>query len=151
MSPATKEHRQPHALLPACWHGFTLIEMLMVLALIAILASLAYPSYQRSVRKAHRLDAQTSLQILALTEQRFYGHHGRYSNKLPELGYPDPAFSHDGYYQLLLAPAIAPETGFLASAKPVPNSDQAKDICQEFIYNAEGPVNRPSSPQGCWY
>lgn len=52
--------------------AFTLIEVLVVVALVAILSALAYSSYAGSVRKAHRGDAQSALTGLASAMQRYY-------------------------------------------------------------------------------
>ncbi|MBU6508933.1 MAG: prepilin-type N-terminal cleavage/methylation domain-containing protein, partial [Gammaproteobacteria bacterium] len=41
--------------------GFSLIELMVVVAIIAIIAAIAYPSYERSVLKSHRSDAENLL------------------------------------------------------------------------------------------
>ena len=53
-------------------HGFTMAELMIVVALVAILTSLAYPSYMESVRKSHRGDAQAALTGLASAMQRYH-------------------------------------------------------------------------------
>ncbi|WP_022940069.1 type IV pilin protein [Psychromonas hadalis] len=59
--------------------GFTLIELLVVIAIIGILAMIAYPSYQESVKKSRRVDAQSALQGLALALERWYTTKGTYT------------------------------------------------------------------------
>ncbi|MBE9399775.1 prepilin-type N-terminal cleavage/methylation domain-containing protein [Acinetobacter albensis] len=51
--------------------GFTLIELMIVVAVIAILAAIAYPSYQEYVRKTKRVEMQTSLQDIAMRIQKY--------------------------------------------------------------------------------
>ena len=51
--------------------GFTLIELMIVVVIIAVLASIAYPSYQESVRKTNRTDAQTEVMDIAHRLQRY--------------------------------------------------------------------------------
>lgn len=58
--------------------GFTLIEMMITVAIVAILAAVAYPSYQEQIRKARRADAQTALLELAQFMERFYTTTGTY-------------------------------------------------------------------------
>lgn len=59
--------------------GFTLIELMVVVAIIGILASIAYPAYRDQVRKAHRSDAHTALSEIQLRQNKlranckFYG------------------------------------------------------------------------------
>lgn len=52
--------------------GFTLIEVMIVVAIVAILAAIAYPSYLESVRKSKRAEARAQLMEAAQYMQRFY-------------------------------------------------------------------------------
>lgn len=52
--------------------GFTLIEMLIVLVIMAILSALVYPSYLESVRKTRRAEARAALMKLMQQQERFY-------------------------------------------------------------------------------
>lgn len=58
--------------------GFTLIELMIVVALIAIITAIAFPSYRDSIRKSRRADAQAALQGLAQAMERFYTSNGTY-------------------------------------------------------------------------
>jgi len=84
--------RQPKKL--AACSGFTLIEVMVVVAIIGILAAIAYPSYLEQVRKGHRANAQALLMELAQRQQSFLIIRRRYANSLDELGYP--AANEDG-------------------------------------------------------
>lgn len=59
-------------------HGFTLIEAMIVVAVIGILAAVAYPSYTEYVARGRRAQAQTALLEAAQFMQRFYASNGRY-------------------------------------------------------------------------
>lgn len=58
--------------------GFTLIELLIVIVMVSLLAMVAIPSYKKSVAKARRADAQTSLSTLSGAMERFFTENGTY-------------------------------------------------------------------------
>jgi type IV pilus assembly protein PilE len=65
--------------------GFTLIELMIVVAVIAILAIIAYPSYRDSVRKARRVDAKSALTDIAQMQETFFARNGSYTDDMQNL------------------------------------------------------------------
>jgi len=61
-----------------CEHGFTLIQIIVALAIVAILASIALPSYQEVVRKGKRAEGWAALYRLMQQEERFYSARNSY-------------------------------------------------------------------------
>ncbi len=58
--------------------GFTLIELMIAVAIVGILAAIAYPSFTESVRRSKRTDAQGALSGLAQALERYYANNGTY-------------------------------------------------------------------------
>jgi type IV pilus assembly protein PilE len=58
--------------------GFTFIETLFVLAVFALLAGIAYPSYVESVRKSKRVEGRAALFLLMQQQERYYSQHNTY-------------------------------------------------------------------------
>lgn len=67
--------------------GFTLIELMIVVAIIAILAGIAYPSYMDQVRKGNRAKAQAFLMDVAQRQQSYLLVHRQYAQSLEQLGF----------------------------------------------------------------
>ena len=70
---------------PALWRhrrqrGFTLIEILIVVAIVAILAAIAYPSYVETVRKGKRAEARAALVNLIQQQERFLSQNNTYAS-----------------------------------------------------------------------
>jgi type IV pilus assembly protein PilE len=71
--------------------GFTLVELMIVVAIVAILATIAVPAYQEHVRRGHRAAAQTEMMDIANRQQQFFLANRRYATTLAELSYALPA------------------------------------------------------------
>lgn len=74
----TRNHRAAGTQRPGARHGFTLIELMIVVAVIAILAVIAYPTYQDHMRKTRRADAQGALTALSGAMERWYTENNTY-------------------------------------------------------------------------
>ncbi|MDR3393176.1 MAG: type IV pilin protein [Sulfuriferula sp.] len=118
--------------------GFSLIELMIVVAIVAILAAIALPSYQSYVLKSHRTTAVNALMDLASREARYYTTNNVYTNSLVTLGYaadPTPVSDANNYYYDLSITA-ANATSFSLQAAPTGN--QANDTCGTFTYTDLG-------------
>ncbi len=77
-------------------HGFTLIELMIVVAIIGILAAIAIPNYQSYQAKSRQTEAKTMLSSLFTTEKAFYAQKTSYSVCIKDIGFvPD---SPNRYY-----------------------------------------------------
>ncbi len=65
--------------------GFTLVELMCVMVVAAVLASLAYPAYLGAVRKGRRCEARVALLRAQLAEERYRAEHGSYGD-LSDIG-----------------------------------------------------------------
>lgn len=62
--------------------GFTLLELMVVLIIVAILAAISFPSYTRYVQRSRRTDAHALLMRIAAEQERFYTMFNRYTSNL---------------------------------------------------------------------
>ena len=117
--------------------GFTLLELMIVLSLIAILAAIAVPAYGRFAERARRSDGQNMLLQMAAAQERFFTNNNRYAASVVELGVGGT--SEDGHYTLTIGPGPSGDTqSFLLTASPAVTSAQASDSCADLTYNSLG-------------
>ena len=90
--------------------GFTLIELVVAIAVVGILTVIAMSSYQSSVMHSRRTDAKAALNDLAAREQRYFSVANAYSANPLQLGYSSSATTFgssfsigNGYYTLTVA------------------------------------------------
>ena len=110
--------------------GFTLIEMMIVVAIIGILVAIAYPSFQGHLRKGRRAEAQSVIMDAANKQQQYLLDARTYalgSTALATLNVVPPT-SVTNFYTITVTPAAAttPPT-FTITATPVAGSQQAPD------------------------
>ena len=88
--------------------GFTLIELMIVVAIVAILATVALPSYQRSVEQTRRTDAKIALVTAVTAQEKWYFQKGTYSTDVNDIGGDSGSLiSSEGYYAITITNAGA--------------------------------------------
>lgn len=123
--------------------GFTLIEVMIVVAIIGILASIAYPSYQQYVKRARRADAAAALLENAQYLERYFTENSRYDEdaagvavSLPVIN--SPREGGNAQYALTLDGAGTSATTFRLLATPVANGAMVGDECGTLTLNQLG-------------
>ena len=141
---------------PLRMKGFSLIELMITIAIVAILASIALPSYTSYVERARRADARTQLLQAAQFMQRFYAANDQYvqdraangvlgtSVGMPENLRRSPADS-TAIYQLNTAIAAAGNytasvttTAYTLTMAPITGRSMAADACGMFTISSTG-------------
>ena len=121
--------------------GFTLVELMIAVAVVGILAAVAYPSYVNQLRQSRRTDAKIALLDLAARQERFFSVHNVYASTPAQLGYAAAAFPVDvlsgssAYYRLSTLVGTG-ATSFTATATPV--GGQGADPCGSYAINHLG-------------
>jgi type IV pilus assembly protein PilE len=134
-------------------HGFTLVEILVALAIVAILAAFALPSYRDSTLRAARADGKAALMQVASDQERFYSNNFTYStNAVPLAATPAATLtSRDGNYLVSVAACASGTIANCFVASAAAQGDQAADACGTLTINELG-VRTASggSVADCW-
>jgi type IV pilus assembly protein PilE len=149
--------------------GFTLIELMITVSIVAILAAIAIPSYNAYIRKSRRTDAKSALLDMASLEERYFSSNNAYSSNPTDLGYATttpPIFISTDYTvtsaNFNVTQAIAGGAGVTPkvatySFTATPVGDQVNDTqCASFTVTSGGGQTATNSAnadntQTCWH
>ncbi|MEN6078951.1 type IV pilin protein [Chromobacterium piscinae] len=138
--------------------GFSLLELVIALAVLALLVSIALPSYRNFMMQSNRTAAKTALQDLASREESYFSTNNNYASQLSTLGYASGAVYAPGNGNNLYALSIASATASTFVLNAAPQGSQAQDSCQTYLLdnlgNQSNIANNASgttlSVSGCW-
>jgi type IV pilus assembly protein PilE len=129
--------------------GFTLIELMVVVAIIGIISAIAFPSYNSYMKKSRRADAKVGLSKLADKQERYYLQQNTYATSTATLGLANPVVSDEGYYNITVS-AGAGTAGFTLSAAAVgvqtADTTTGAGDCTTMTLSSTG----ARTPEKCW-
>lgn len=135
--------------------GFTIIELVVVMAVIAVLSAIAYNGYSESIRKARRTEARNQMLNIAAAQERFRYSNPRYAVDLATLGQAAVVADGTQFYDVTMtATAAAVASGYTIAATPRPA--QSRDKCGSLtltnlgVKGSSGLSSATANNPDCW-
>ncbi len=127
--------------------GFTLMEIMITVAIVAILTAIAYPSYVKSVQKGKRSDAKVELLRIAQMQEGFFAQNMSYAESLTTLGLATDTINSEQNVYTITVDSVLPAGCSSGSATPctsfvlkaTPKGSQLNDTeCPRFTLSSTG-------------
>ena len=130
--------------------GLTLIELMVVVAVLAILSAIVYPLYTEQARKARRTEGRSALMLPAQAQERFYTVNGSYSDDPVALGVTSSAVdkkydTDKGYYQV----STTGGSTFIATATAI-GAQAGDSACTAMTITHLGVKGGSPADNKCW-
>jgi type IV pilus assembly protein PilE len=132
-------------------NGFTLIEIMIVVAVVAILAAIAYPSYQQYMMRAHRSAAQQLMLEVASRQEQHLLNKLSYATVLTDLQL-SASSEVASFYTVAIQNVVASPPSYDIVATPVSTSIQSNDPCGALTLSSAGArtVSGSRAASDCW-
>ena len=135
--------------------GVTLLELMIVVAVIGILAAIAYPTYMSQVREGRRTDAQSMLLRVLQREERNYTRNNTYTKDLTDLDFSKGKdLPTENEFYLVNADTCDAKTSLAqcVSVTATPQGQQTADDCGSLTVNSRGQksVSGAKTVAECW-
>lgn len=147
-------------------NGFTLMELMIAVAIVGILAAIAYPSYVDIVVGNNRAVAHSALAELVSQQESYFIQNQKYANNVRDLGFPsspiglrnnggyidlDKKSSNDAIYELQVSPGDPFSGDYNFKVEAVPANIQTRDSgCGTLFITASGKRGATGSGDDCW-
>ncbi|MBS7807516.1 type IV pilin protein [Variovorax sp. PCZ-1] len=136
--------------------GFTLIELMIVVAIVGILAAIAYPAYTEYSARARRAEASAVVLEASQFMRRAYSANDVFPTTLPNgtITLPRDVAAANAIYSVNVTSDTT--SSFTVTAQVSSTGSQANDRCGSFILNSRGQrlnqvgANTPAVVAGCW-
>lgn len=140
--------------------GITLLELIIVVVIIAVISSIAYPSYKRHVINSKRAEATSALLQIADRQQQFYLDNKAYTNDLTNLGFSTNPYvitddgratvagDQDAIYTISLSNVAA--TTYTITATPLHRQLAQDTKCGKLSLNQAGQRAAGTGAGDCW-
>ncbi len=125
--------------------GFTLIELMIVVAVVALLLVITLPAYNGYTERARRGDAKSSLLSAQLKQEKWRANHTTYG-ALSDIW--TGTSSNEGFYTMAV---VGTPNGAEFVMTATPTGAQSGDDCGTFAINQDGPLHSsPYASADCW-
>ena len=126
--------------------GITLLELMIVVVIIGILTTIAYPNYREFVARAKRTEAKALLLEIAANQERYYLNANSFGTNA-QLGYDDPEITGSGAYSVTITANDA--SNFTAVATNLLGGKE-QALCTSFTIDGRGDKTSVGSIGNCW-
>lgn len=132
--------------------GFTLVELMIVVAIVGIIAAISYPSYTRHVQKTRRADGKIKLLEVMAKQERHYSLNNTYVIGLAGLGYDEDVVDSNKNYYLVTAAECGSGIGSCVKLTAASQGVQASDTeCTSLTVDSLGNKDATGTlGSDCW-
>ncbi len=128
--------------------GFTLIELIVVMLIVAVVTAIAIPSYSAQVEKTRRVEGTSALLELVVLMERYYANNGTYLAATPA-ALAGSASTENGYYGLTINPLVAESYTLLAAPSGIHTGDDCGSFSLDSIGN-QSVTGGSLAVDDCW-